>query len=95
MADSLLQVKQDFKKFDQNWSEKLLSRHSLLKSKYSYPLDQKRFLAQNQDLIKGWFDLYLSIKAQYGILDKDTYNIDENSYMIGIAENSKVVFSKY
>ncbi len=47
MADSLLQVKQDFKKFDQNWSEKLLSRHSLLKSKYSYPLDQKRFLAQN------------------------------------------------
>lgn len=45
--------------------------------------------------IQEWFDSYQSIKAEYGILDGDTYNIDENGYMIGIAGSSKVVFSKY
>ena len=38
--------------------------------------------------------MYWRIKAQYSILDKDMYNMDENSYMIGMAGSSKVVFSK-
>ena len=37
----------------------------------------------------------MSIKAQHGILDEDTYNIDENGYMMSIVWSSKVVFSKY
>ncbi len=35
------------------------------------------------------------MKAEYGILDGDTYNVDENGYMMGIADSPKVVFSKY
>ena len=35
------------------------------------------------------------MKAEYGILDGDAYNMDENGYMMGIADSSKVVFSKY
>ena len=31
---------------------------------------------------------------EYGILNKDTYNMDENGYIIGVAGSSKVVFSK-
>ena len=71
MAEELLRAKQDFKELSQNWSEKLLSRHPELRSKYSRTFDQKRILAQNRDSIQKWFDLYLSIKAQYDILDKD------------------------
>ena len=94
MAEELLQTKQDFKELGKNWSEKFLGRHPILQSKYSRTLDQERFLAQNRDSIREWFDLYWRIKAQHGILDKDTYNINENGYIIGVAGSSKVVFSK-
>lgn len=39
--------------------------------------------------------MYQSIKAKFGILDKNIYNIYKNKYMMGIAESFKVVFSKY
>ena len=68
---------------------------SVVQAKYSRTLDQDQFLAQNQDIIQDWFNLYRSIKAEHGILDEDTYNMDENGYMMGIAGSSKVVFSKY
>ncbi len=77
MAEELLRAKQDFKELSKNWSEKFLSRHLVLQSKYSRTLDQERFLTQNQDSLQEWFDLYLSIKAQHGILDKNTYNMDD------------------
>ena len=35
------------------------------------------------------------MKVQHKIHDEDIYNMDENGYMMGIAESSKVVFSKY
>ncbi len=72
MVEELLRAKQDFKELSKNWSEKFLCRHLILQSKYSRTLDQERFLTRNQDSIREWFDLYLSIKAQNGILDKDT-----------------------
>ena len=95
MAEKLLRAKQDFKELGKNWSEKFLSRHSVLQSKYSRTLDRERFLAQNRNSIREWFDHYLFIKVQYGILHKDTYNMDENGYMMAIAGNSKEVVSKY
>lgn len=94
MAEELLQAKQDFKELGKNWSEKFLGRHPILQSKYSCTLDQKRFLAQNRDLIREWFDLYWHIKAQHSILDEDTYNIDENGYIMGVTGSFKMVFSK-
>ena len=41
------------------------------------------------------FNFYLFIKTQHGIYDDNIYNINKNSYMIGIARISKIVFSKY
>lgn len=95
MATELLQVKGDYRELGKNWVSAFLDRHPTLQAKYSRTLDQDRFLAQNRDIIQDWFELYKSIKAEYGILDKDTYNMDENRYMMGIAGSSKVVFSKY
>ncbi len=95
MAEELLQARHDFKKLGKNWTERFLNCHPILQSKYSYTLDQDRFLAQNRDSIQQWFNLYWSIKIKHGILNKDMYNIDENGYMMGIAESSKVVFLKY
>ena len=95
MAEELLRAKQDFKELGKNWSEEFLGRHPVLQSKYSRTLDQERFLAQNRNSIREWFDLDLFIKAQHDILHEDTYNMDENGYMMGIAGNSKEVVSKY
>ena len=67
----------------------------MLQAKYSSILDQDQFLAQNRDIIQDWFNLYQSIKVEYGILDEDIYNMNENGYMIDIVGSSKVVFSKY
>lgn len=95
MAEELLQAKGDYKELGKNWVSKYLSRHPMLQAKYSRTLDQDRFLAQDHDIIQDWFNLYQSTKAEHGILDEDTYNMDENGYMMGIAGSSKVVFSKY
>ena len=35
------------------------------------------------------------MKVQHKVHNENTYNIDKNGYMIGIAGSSKVVFSKY
>ncbi len=74
MAEELLQARHNFKELGKNWTKRFLNGHSVLQFKYSCTLDQDRFLAQNHDSIKQWFDLYWSIKAKHGILDEDTYN---------------------
>ncbi len=91
----MLQAKQDFKELSKNWSEKFFSNHPLLQSEYKRTIDQEQVLTPNRDSVPKWFDLYLSIETQHDILNKDTYNIDENGYIMGIAESFKVVFSKY
>ncbi len=77
------------------WVSAFLGRHPTLQAKYNRTLDQNRFLAQNRDIIQDWFNLYQSIKAEYGILDEDIYNMNDNGYIMGIAGSSKVVISKY
>lgn len=67
----------------------------MLQAKYSCNLNQDQFLAQDNNIIYNWFNLYQSTKAKHGILNKNTYNMDENRYIMGIIGSSKIVFSKY
>lgn len=46
-------------------------------------------------MFQKWFILYHSTEIKYGIIDKNTYNIDEKSFMMGIAGSAKVVISNY
>ncbi len=95
MANELLQAKADYKELGVNWNSGFLERQPALQSKYSQTLDQDHYLAEDPEIIQQWFDLYRSIKAEYRVLDKNTYNMDENEYMLGVGGSSKVVFSKY
>lgn len=95
MASELLRGKGDTTKLGTNWISAYLDRHLGLKSKYSRTLDQDRYLAEDPETIQDWFQLYWSIKAKYGILDEDTYDMDEKGFMMGVAGSAKVVFSKY
>lgn len=58
-------------------------------------MDQEHYLAKDLKVIQDWFALYASVKAKFGILDEDTYNMNKKSFMMGIARSAKVVFSKY
>jgi hypothetical protein len=42
-------------------------------------------------VIQGWFRLVENTKAKYGILDDDTYNLDESGFMIGVISTGAVV----
>ena len=95
MANKLLHARGVTVRVGLNWFPGFFKRHLGLKSKYSHTLDQERYLAKDPCIIQDEFTLYDFVKAQYGILDEDTYNMDEKSFMIGVAGNAKVVFSKY
>lgn len=92
MAEELLQARGDYKELGINWTSGFLARHPMLKSKHSRILDQDRFLAQDPIIIKEWFDLYRSIKAEHGVQEKDTYNMDENWLYYGCCW---IVYIKY
>ena len=95
MAQKLLQAKGDTTKLGRNWGLAFMSHHPGLKSRYSRTLDQDRYLAEDPRIIQDWFVLYASVKEKYGILDKDTYNMDKKRFMMGVAGSAKVVISKY
>ena len=60
MAHKLLQAKGDYKKLRVNWNSRFLECHPALQSKHSRTLDQKRYLAEDLEIIQHWFNLYQS-----------------------------------
>ena len=95
MAEELLRAKRDYKELGKNWVSGFLSCHPTLQAKYSHSLHQDRFVTQNRDIIKHWFNLYWSIKVEYGIFHEDIYKMNKNRYMMSIAGSFKMVFLKY
>lgn len=83
MAEELLQAKNDYKKLGVNKVSGFFTCNPMLQLKYNYILDQKQFFVQALIIIQYWFDLYQLIKAKHGILDKNTYNINENGLYDG------------
>ena len=95
MASNLLQAKGQYTVLGVNWQQSFLDQHSDLQAKYSCTLNQSRFFAEETEIFQKWFDLYHDLKTRYGILDKNTYNMDKKSFMIGLAKRVKVIISKY
>lgn len=94
MAQRLLRAKGNTTKLECNWVIAFIGCHPGMKSKYSRTLDQKHYLAEDSRIIEDWFAFYALVKAKYGILDKNTYNMDEKRFMIEVAKSAKVVFFK-
>ena len=64
---------------------------AFIKTIRSTPLSAKRRAAHQKEDIKAHFVEFDRCKRKWGILDDDTYNFDETSYMIGIVNGSFVV----
>jgi len=38
-------------------------------------------MAQNPEILSGWFNLYLQTKTTYEVDERDIYNIDKKGFM--------------
>ncbi|RFU26589.1 hypothetical protein B7463_g9746, partial [Scytalidium lignicola] len=76
-----------------NWFGDFLKRHPELTTKYIRRYNYKRAKCKDPKLIQEWFDNVIAMKAQYGILDEDTYNFDKTGFTMGIIAFTKVVTS--
>ena len=74
-----------------NWARSFVNRHEALKSKYNRKYDYQRAKCEDLDLIRAWFQRIQRTKAEYGILDDDTYNFDETGFQMGVISTAKVV----
>ncbi|RFU26301.1 hypothetical protein B7463_g10037, partial [Scytalidium lignicola] len=74
-----------------NWFADYLKRHPILKTDYIRKYNYKRAKCEDPKLIREWFEKVMEIKAQYGILDEDTYNFDETGFTMGAIATTKVV----
>ncbi|RFU26650.1 hypothetical protein B7463_g9676, partial [Scytalidium lignicola] len=76
-----------------NWLTAFLHRHPELKTKYIRKYNYKRAKCEDPKVIREWFNRFLEVKGQYGILDEDIYNFDETGFAMGTIATTKVVTS--
>ena len=74
-----------------NWASTFVSRKHDLKTQLTRQRNWQRAMCSDIEVISPWFDLVQNVKAKYGILDKDTYNLDETGFTMGIGNRVKVV----
>ena len=95
MAQELLITKGDTKPLGKNWTQKFLSRHNDIRTKFIPPLDKERALAQDSAILSTWFELFLRIKTEYKVEDEDIWNMDEKGVMLGVVPKLKVMISRH
>ena len=62
------------------WVRNYINRNDALKSKYNRKYDYQRSKCEDPAILRAWFETYLRVKTEYGILDEDTYNFDETGF---------------
>ncbi|KAJ8110223.1 hypothetical protein OPT61_g6878 [Boeremia exigua] len=77
------------------WVTRFLNRNSdLLINAYTTPMDSNRIHADSIDSYQLYFELLHSKMKEYNILPRDTYNMDEKGFAIGVSGRSKRIFDK-
>jgi hypothetical protein len=77
------------------WVTRFLHRqHVDLTTKWSAGLDRVRHEADSEYKYKLYFDLLHGKMLEYDIEERNTYNMDEKGFAIGLTKRTKRVFSK-
>jgi hypothetical protein len=71
MADRLLRERGG-NPTGKNWVDNFIKRTPELRTRWSRPYDRQRAACEDPAVIRPWFSLVQSMKAKYGIADKDT-----------------------
>jgi hypothetical protein len=91
MANEILRGKGSSDPIGVNWHIGFLNRHLELRSAVSRPIDKQRVMSEDPNVFIYFFHLFEQTRAEYGISDSDTYNMDESGCAIGIEQASKVI----
>jgi hypothetical protein len=79
----------------ESWVTRFLQRHDAqLVTKWSAEIDRNRHQADSHERNKLYFYLLHSKMQQYEVEPRNTYNMDENGFFVGIAARSKRIFTK-
>ncbi|KAF1934453.1 uncharacterized protein M421DRAFT_51288, partial [Didymella exigua CBS 183.55] len=79
----------------ESWITQFQHRHpDKLITKYDTGMDCRRHLADNKHKYKLYFNLLHSKMREHGIDKRNTYNMDEKGFYVGIAHCTKRIFSK-
>jgi hypothetical protein len=72
-----------------------LHRHAdKITTKWSAGIDRNRLQADSGDKYKLYFDLLHAKMQKYNVEKRNTYNMDEKGFFVGIAHRRKRIFSK-
>ncbi|KAF7569210.1 hypothetical protein PtrM4_116250 [Pyrenophora tritici-repentis] len=82
MADKLLAAR-GAGQVRQKWPANFVKRTDSLRTCFNRAYDRQRALCENLALIRSWFELIEKTKAELSICDKDIYNFDEASFIMG------------
>jgi len=75
------------------WSSNFVRRQPELRTRFCRKYDYQRAKYEDRKAIREWFNLIRNIKAKHRILDNDTYNFDETSFIIGVIHVGIVIIS--
>ncbi|KAM3066847.1 hypothetical protein ACMFMG_012173 [Clarireedia jacksonii] len=90
MANHILTTRGE-KKVGKHWVQRFVDRCTEFKVCRTRIYDFQRALNEDPELIAKWFELYRSIREEYGIVDADIWNFDETGFMMGIIYSHMVV----
>ncbi|KAF7571262.1 TolA, Membrane protein involved in colicin uptake [Pyrenophora tritici-repentis] len=79
----------------ESWVTRFLHRHTDdLTIKWSAGIDRNRHQADSEERYKLYFDMLHSKMREHNVEARNTYNMDEKGFFVGITSRSKRVFSK-
>ena len=78
-----------------SWVTRFLNRHAdQLTTKWSAGMDRDRHEADSRERYESYFNLLHSKMREYEVDERNTYNMDEKGFFVGVASRSKRIFSK-
>jgi len=67
-----------------HWVYRFVQRHLELDSRLTRQLDSQRAQCEDPKIINAWFKRIQETREEFGILDEDTYNMDETGSAMGV-----------
>jgi hypothetical protein len=78
-----------------SWITRFLHRHvDKLTTKWSAGMDRERHLADSKRKYELYFNLLHSKMREHGVDERNTYNMDEKGFFVGINSRTKRIASK-
>jgi hypothetical protein len=67
-----------------HWIYRFVQSHPELDSRLTRQLDSQRVKCEELKIINAWFERIQETRQEFGILNQDTYNMDETGSAIGL-----------